>query len=425
MSTYVLGVVAALAAPLVMTVGFYIWEGLWKGSSLYLNIFKNGLATLVFLIIIGCVNGISGQHYLQHNGTEEDISWILLSGLIGITVGDTCWLQAMGMIGARRVIVVDVTKPFLAAIIGFVGLNEPLTPLLFVGLFFTMGGVGLVSFEQTGPGGGDKHSEHEPIQVGNGVVSNDHTVLTFMGPGTVLETRPDNVHVVELNWKLANNQKVLVYTQQKLNVDGIDTLENQHSDTKQWTETLDTVAPPPPPPPPPTAATARCCGCCSRLVVGYIFASLNVLFDVFGSFLTRKFGAGMTTFDINAVRFGSSAATLIVFSSLVRAFSCVQRDSAVGRGLFGEMDWLQQMSRKNTWIMVSAGVLFVTVACPALSNWALFQLPLGICLCLTSVGPLFAIPMSYFVKKEKITTRTIVGSVLAIGGVVILQFTRE
>ena len=129
---YILGVVAALSAPLIMTIGFYIWDGLWSGSSLGLNIFKGTLATVIFLIIIGIINLASNQIYFQHQGTNEDIGWIVLSAFIGITIGDTCWLQSMAMIGARRVIIVDVTKPFLAAIIGFIGLNEPITPLLFV-----------------------------------------------------------------------------------------------------------------------------------------------------------------------------------------------------------------------------------------------------------------------------------------------------
>ena len=97
---YILGVVAALSAPLIMTIGFYIWDGLWSGSSLGLNIFKGTLATVIFLIIIGIINLASNQIYFQHQGTNEDIGWIVLSAFIGITIGDTCWLQSMAMIGA-------------------------------------------------------------------------------------------------------------------------------------------------------------------------------------------------------------------------------------------------------------------------------------------------------------------------------------
>ena len=43
-------------------------------------------------------------------------------------------------------------------------------------------------------------------------------VTTIMGPGTLVKIREDNTCVVELNWKLANDAKVIVYTaQEKLN----------------------------------------------------------------------------------------------------------------------------------------------------------------------------------------------------------------
>jgi drug/metabolite transporter (DMT)-like permease len=155
-----------------------------------------------------------------------------------------------------------------------------------------------------------------------------------------------------------------------------------------------------------------------------VFASLNVFFDVLGSFLTRKFGAKLTTFDINAMRFGSAAITLLFFGGVARVLVRGDRDSPTSVGLFGKKDWWRQMSQRS-WLLVSCGVLFVTVACPALSNWALFQLPLGICLCLTSIGPLFAIPMSLCLKKERVTLRAVVGSVVAIIGVVVLQLTKE
>jgi drug/metabolite transporter (DMT)-like permease len=357
---YILGVVAALSAPLIMTIGFYIWDGLWSGSSLGLNIFKGTLATVIFLIIIGIINLASNQIYFQHQGTNEDIGWIVLSAFIGITIGDTCWLQSMAMIGARRVIIVDVTKPFLAAIIGFIGLNEPITPLLFVGLFLTMSGVGIVSFEQTAKKKKDCDTVKEQT-------------------ATKISTKEEVVNVTTIN------------------VTTTTAAEGTNTDH---------------------------CLCCSRLVGGYLFACLNVLFDVFGSYLTRKFGAGLTTFDINAIRFGSSACTLILISTVPYLFYYHnKRHTKISLLLYGKYNWMSNMSYKN-WSMVSIGVMFVTVACPALSNWALFQLPLGICLCLTSTGPLYAIPISYFFKKEKITKRTIFGSILAIIGVVVLQLTK-
>lgn len=143
-----LGVVAALAAPLVMTLGFYIWEGLWKGSAFILNTFKCTLASLVFIFIVGCTNISASAPFFSHTASRSDVGMLILSSVLGIVVGDTCWLKAMKMLGARRVIVVDVIKPFLAAVVGFVGLGEPVTWWLVLGLCLTMAGVLVVNLEK-------------------------------------------------------------------------------------------------------------------------------------------------------------------------------------------------------------------------------------------------------------------------------------
>ena len=62
-------------------------------------------------------------------------------------------------------------------------------------------------------------------------------------------------------------------------------------------------------------------GLCSReMSVGYVLAFLNVLFDVAGSAITKHYGVGLTTWDINLVRFGSAAVILgigVAFTRLV------------------------------------------------------------------------------------------------------------
>ena len=57
-----------------------------------------------------------------------------------------------------------------------------------------------------------------------------------------------------------------------------------------------------------------------EMSVGYVLAFLNVLFDVAGSAITKHYGVGLTTWDINLVRFGSAAVILgigVAFTRLV------------------------------------------------------------------------------------------------------------
>ena len=77
------------------------------------------------------------------------------------------------------------------------------------------------------------------------------------------------------------------------------------------------------------------------------------------------------------------------------------------------------MSRKE-WSVISLGVLFVTFGAPALSNYALFKIELGICLTLTSIGPIFALPLTYISKGEPISLRSILAALLSFGGVAVL-----
>lgn len=48
----------------------------------------------------------------------------MLSAMLGIVIGDNTWLRALRLLGARRVILVDALKPWLAAVLGHFLLDE-------------------------------------------------------------------------------------------------------------------------------------------------------------------------------------------------------------------------------------------------------------------------------------------------------------
>ena len=58
--------------------------------------------------------------------------------------GDCAELEALRLIGARRVLIVDTIKPFSAAILGSLILEEPLRPAAFLGMMLTAYGVYVV-----------------------------------------------------------------------------------------------------------------------------------------------------------------------------------------------------------------------------------------------------------------------------------------
>ena len=75
------GLLAALGAAMVWTTASSLWRSVSSsGSALQLNTVKNGLATLLFLpVLLSLPWGDNGQ----------GVALLLLSGVIGIAIGNT------------------------------------------------------------------------------------------------------------------------------------------------------------------------------------------------------------------------------------------------------------------------------------------------------------------------------------------------
>ena len=175
MSSAASGIVAALSAPFLLDVGFVIWDKHWRGSSFALNLYKCTLASIGFLILSFATRppGATATSTTADDGddvegrgpafppelfTVQSVGFLMLSSTIGILIGDWTWLEALQLIGARPVVLMDSIKPFLAALLGWVILGESLQWPAFVGMALTVGGVVWVSLEREssteGDGGG-------------------------------------------------------------------------------------------------------------------------------------------------------------------------------------------------------------------------------------------------------------------------------
>lgn len=79
------------------------------------------------------------------------ILFLLLSGAIGIGLGDTFYFRALGLIGARRSLLIESLAPPLSAVLAFLWLGESLKPANIAGIFLTLGGVIWVVSERMEP----------------------------------------------------------------------------------------------------------------------------------------------------------------------------------------------------------------------------------------------------------------------------------
>ena len=66
---------------------------------------------------------------------------------------------------------------------------------------------------------------------------------------------------------------------------------------------------------------------------------------------------------------------------------------------------------------------FTTFLAPGLGNFALFRVSsLAVFSTLLCVGPIYSLPLGYLIKGERVTCRAVVGSVVAVLGVVPMFF---
>ena len=162
------GIAEASIAPFFMVVGFYAWDHHWNGSPFALNMFKCNVAAIGFIIVVvftGIINE-NDQRAAQYDDESSsnkdgsiavtptdgihmlDIFMLMLSSVLGIVMGDFCWLEGMRILSARKIILVDCLKPFLAAYVGWAWFNEQLGAAACLGLVLTCFGVVMVELDQ-------------------------------------------------------------------------------------------------------------------------------------------------------------------------------------------------------------------------------------------------------------------------------------
>lgn len=130
------GELAALAAALLWAIAASIFARLGdRVPPLTLNLTK-GIVAMGFLGAMLLL--------LQRPFPEVEfraIAFLLLSGAIGIGLGDTFYFRALGLIRARRSLLLESLAPPLSTVLAFLWLGESLKPANIAGIFLTLGGV--------------------------------------------------------------------------------------------------------------------------------------------------------------------------------------------------------------------------------------------------------------------------------------------
>jgi drug/metabolite transporter (DMT)-like permease len=132
------GEIAALAAAAFWAAASLLY-GKTNLSAWGMNLGKNVIASLILLLQLYVMSSLSGSDIFQAD--SHAWSWLSLSGVIGIMIGDTCYFRCLQILGPRKALIVSTTAPIFAAVLGYVLLDESVTVTVAVGILVTTGAV--------------------------------------------------------------------------------------------------------------------------------------------------------------------------------------------------------------------------------------------------------------------------------------------
>lgn len=146
---------------------------IWAGSSIFysrvgrqvsplvLNLSK-GLLAIGYLAVTMVLTGDSFQLPTRALGL------LLLSGLVGIALGDTVFFGALNRIGARLTLLINTLSPVATALLADVFLGEKLRPLSYLGICLVIGGIAGVIGDRTTPDQSPSAEQSQQYWVGIG-----------------------------------------------------------------------------------------------------------------------------------------------------------------------------------------------------------------------------------------------------------------
>ena len=121
-----IGILSAFGAAVSWTYACFIWRSqTQKYKAIDINLIKNIIAFLFFT-----------PAFINISSTIElkNIFILLVSGIIGIGLGDTFYLKSLQTIGTRKTLSVETLSPLMAAFSGKIFINEDLTIKSWVGV---------------------------------------------------------------------------------------------------------------------------------------------------------------------------------------------------------------------------------------------------------------------------------------------------
>lgn len=143
-------------APMIGSAAAVGTSILWTCSTLLFSTASRRLgATIVnvvriwlALVLLIVAQRIFGGSWIPP-GQSMQYTWLIVSGFLGVCIGDQALLTAYILIGPRLSAMVTTTAPLMAAAFGVAMLGEHISPIAGVGMVMTIGGVVWVVLERS------------------------------------------------------------------------------------------------------------------------------------------------------------------------------------------------------------------------------------------------------------------------------------
>jgi drug/metabolite transporter (DMT)-like permease len=137
-----IGEIAALATAFCWSITSYAFTNASRRvGAIQVNIDRMAFASIILI----CIIAISG---ISLNLSFNQISNLVISGILGLVVGDSFLFKSFQMIGARLGIIIMAAVPILSTILAYFFLDEIISYLGMFGMLLTIAGILIVVLEK-------------------------------------------------------------------------------------------------------------------------------------------------------------------------------------------------------------------------------------------------------------------------------------
>lgn len=136
-----LGELAALMTALSWTIMGVFFE---KAGKRVGSLAVSFIRLVVGFLMLSSFTYFYRGHFFPSDATLHNWTWLSISGAIGFFLGDIFLFQAYVEIGTRIAMLIMASSPPITALLGFIFLDEILSPTAILGMFITVGGIALV-----------------------------------------------------------------------------------------------------------------------------------------------------------------------------------------------------------------------------------------------------------------------------------------